>query len=492
MNYRTVLQKTYLAFMMVFMITVISLVGLSVTVQGTGDDVDGEITTFGYNNPTAGSGLTIFSSGVGSPEDVDSLSRIGDFELNFKVFDIDGFRHLDVYIVLYNEDESVSNNDSGLTLTYINSGVKDNALVIRWLAPERSLYLSGLSDSGVDTFEFPIDSGIDNFLVKSGTTAIGDFYASGVTDFERPADFNSQSNVTWVVYSGTSTVARSGVVSVYDENEDETSSGIRVLQRDVTIPIKMSKVAPSSGVWNYAVYVFDRLQQEITTSKTGVVEPLTLRADDHYDNEWYGEISVFENSGIIFPTVEAGSGNFTRSSGVISVNFISNGRYSQLVSSDTTWKPNAIVPSRPDFAYLIPSSGLTSSVSADESVLAGQGNRFAIQARRVTIDAAGDATSAVDIVLNSGTDLVPENGDDNYVTSRSDTAKSSKISEIETADGTDELGIVSTFDFQIKLSPVFQTIHSIDGVDQTTIYTGNIQLGVSNATGGGTFFNPGP
>ena len=484
MNYRTLFHKTYLAFMLVFTVTVVSIVSQSVTVQGTGDAVDGEITTFGYNNPTAASGLTIFSSGASS--NVSALSRIGDFELNFKVFDIDGFRHLDVYVVLYHEGESSSNDDSGLTLAYINSGVKDNALVIRWLAPERSLYLSGLGD----TFDFPIDSGIDNFLVKSGTESIGDFYGSGVEDFVRPADFNNQSDVSWVVYSGTSTITDSGLVRIFDNSGVETSSGNRVIQRDVTIPIKMSKVAPSSGVWNYAVYIFDRLQQEITTSNTGVVEPLIVRAAGSYNNEWYGEISVFENSGIIFPTVEAGSGNFTRSSGVISVNFISNGRYSQLVSSDTTWKPNATVPGRPDFAYLIPGSGLTDPEADDQVVLNAEGNRFVLQARRVSI-VGGNASGDVNIVLSSGTRLVPGNDDSNYVTSRSATAKTSSISEIATADATNELGVVSTFDFQIKLSPVFQTIHSIDGVDQTTIYTGNIQLGVSNATGGGTFFNPG-
>lgn len=488
MNYKILFHKTYLAFVLVFMVTVVSLVSLSITVQGTGDPVDGEITTFGYNNPTAASGLTIFSSGASA--DVETLSRIGEFELNFKVFDIDGFRHLDVYIVLYNEDESTSNVDSGLTLAYINSGVQDDALVMRWLAPERSLYLSGLAEGG-EQFDFPIDSGIDNFLVKSGTTSIGDFYGSGVVDFVRPADFNNQNDVTWVVYSGTSTITDSGLVSVFDENGNEISSGTRALQRDVTIPIKMSKVAPSSGVWNYAVYIFDRLQQEITTSKTGVVEPLVVRSETSYNNEWYGEISIFENSGIIFPTIEAGSGNFTRSSGVISVNFISNGQYSQLVSSDTTWKPNATVPGRPNFAFLIPNSGLTSDESSDKGVLDGQGNRFALQARRVSI-VGGNGSGDVDIVLSNGNGsaLVPANNNGNYAQTRAAEALSSSTSEIGTAEGTNELGIVSTFDFQIKLSPVFQTIHSIDGEDQTTVYTGNIQLGVSNAINGGTFFNP--
>jgi hypothetical protein len=478
--------------MLVFTVTVVSIVSQSVTVQGTGDAVDGEITSFGYNNPTDVSGLTIFSSG--GSQDVGTLSRIGDFELNFKIYDIDGFRHLDVYVVLYNDDKSSENDDagSGLTLDYINSGVQDNALVIRWLAPERSTYLSGLSDS----FSFPIDSGNDNFLVKSGTSGIGEFYASGLSDFVRPVDFNAQSDVTWVVYSGISTITKSGVVSTFDASGVEQTSGTRVLQRDVTIPIRMSKVAPSSGVWNYAVYVFDRLQQEITTSKTGIVEPHIARADDSYDNQWYGEISVLANSGIIFPTVEAGSGNFTNSSGVISVNFISNGRYSQLVSSDTTWEPNAVVPGRPRFAYLVPNSGLTVPDGDDISVLNVQGNRFALQAKRVSIAGVNNdsPTTPVNVVLSSGARLVPENDDSNYITTRGTTANTSKIEEIATADGTTEFGVLSTFDFQIKLSSVFQTIHSVEGgPDETTVYRGNIQIGISNASNGSQFFdfNPG-
>jgi hypothetical protein len=290
-----------------------------------------------------------------------------------------------------------------------------------------------------------------------------------------------------VVYPGTSTVTDSGTVSVFDASGVEISSGNRVLKRDVTIPIRMSKVAPSSGVWNYVVYVFDRLQQEITTPKTGIVEPHYLRANNDYVNQWYGEIAVEAGSEVIFPTVAAGSG-FSTSSGVISVNFISNGRYSKLVSADTTWKPNAIVPTRPIFAYLVPSSGLTNPTTEDQTVLNVQGNRFALQARRVEFNGASGITEYVGIVLNSGTTLVPANSDSNYAQDRNTgtTMKSSKIVEITTADATNELGVVSKFDFQIRLSQVFQTVHG--DTNETTRYDGNIQLGISN-DGGGNFFN---
>lgn len=484
MNYRTMFQKTYLAFLMVFMFTVVSLVGLQVTVQGSGEEVDGSITSFGYNNPTEISGLSIFESGLTT--NVSELSRIDDFELNFNVYDIDGFRHLDVYIVLYNT--ATRNDDSGVTSTFINSGVKDNALVIRWLAPERALYLSGLTVDAGETFAFPIDSGIDNFLVKSGTSGLDTFYSSDIADFVRPTDFNNQSDVTWVVYSGSSEITDSGLVSVYDASGVETSSGNRVLRRNVTIPIKLSKVAPSPGVWNYAVYVYDRLQQEISQPKTDVVEPHYLRANDDYTNQWYGEIDVQEGAFIEFPTVEAGSG-FSQSSGVVSVLFVSNGTYSQLVNADTTWKPNATVPGRPIFAYLINSSGFTGS-DGTEGTLGTEGNRFSLQANRVSINGVNDSDNFVDLVLNSGAGLVPPRNDGSYAQAREDSAVSSKIVQIETASGTTEAGINSTFNFQIKLSRVFQTVHSIDEAEQTTIYTGNIQLGISNSTESGVFFDP--
>jgi hypothetical protein len=452
-----------------------------VTVQGSGEEVDGSITSFGYNNPTEISGLSIFSSGNVGSGNVATLSRIGDFNLNFNVYDIDGFRHLDVYVVLYND--GVRNLDSGVTATYINSGVRDNALVIRWLAPERALYLSGLTED----YEFAIDSNEDNFLVKSGTEALDSFYSSGLEDFVTPTEFNAQENVSWVVYSGSSVVTDSGTVSVFNASGVETSSGNRVLRRNVTIPIKMSKVAPTSGVWNYAVYVFDRLQQEITQPKTNIVEPHYLRATTDYTNQWYGEIEVDQNSLVQFPSVQAGSG-FSRSSGVITVRFTSNGEYSQLVNTDTTWQPNSIVPGRPLHAYLVPSSGLTSN----ESLLTSQGNRFALQARRVTLAGDGSATTDVDLVLDNVAELVPAATSVNsgiYMFTRTGDPIQSKIVEISTAPLTTEIGVVSTFDFQIRLSRVFQTIHAVNDTEQTTIYTGNIYLGISNSDTPGTFFN---
>jgi hypothetical protein len=486
MNYRTLFHKTYLAFMLVFTVTVVSIVSQSVTVQGSGDPVKGEITSFGYNNPTEISGLSIVNSGTRAVDD--DLSRIGEFELNFNVYDIDGFRHLDVYVVLYNDGDS--NTDSGVTLDYINSGVRDNALVIRWLAPERSLYLSGLSST--DTFLFDIDSNIDNFLVKSGTTNIGDFYGSGVTDFVRPTDFNAQSGVSWIVYPGSSTETDSGIVSIYDSSGVETSSGNRILRRNVTIPIKMSKVAPSSGDWNYAVYVFDRLQQEISQPNTGIVEPHILRANVDYTNQWYGEIEVLGVAAIEFPTVEAGSG-MTPSSGVITARFTSNGNYSQLVSADTTWTPNSQVPGRPLFAYLIPSSGFASGDAVDINSIDTQGNRFALEARRVSIAGGGTEEDYVGVVLpDAAGDLAPANtAAGTYRQARSgtnDAILKSKIVEIATAAGTTEFGVESTFDFRIQLSRVFQTIHFVNGVEQTTIYTGSIQLGIQNSTTASDFF----
>jgi hypothetical protein len=255
----------------------------------------------------------------------------------------------------------------------------------------------------------------------------------------------------------------------------------------------MSKVAPSSGDWNYTVYVFDRLQQEISQPNTGIVEPHILRASDDYTNEWYGEIEVLGVAAIEFPTVEAGSG-MTPSSGVITARFTSNGIYSQLVSADTTWTPNSQVPGRPLFAYLIPSSGFSSQGTVDRNSIDTQGNRFALEARRVSIAEGGTAEDYVGVVLpDAAEDLAPANNATLiYRQNRSganNTIIKSKIVEIATADGTTEFGVESTFDFRIQLSRVFQTVHFVNADEETTIYTGSIQLGIQNSTNSADFFN---
>ena len=466
-------RKTLIAFL-----TVVTLLGFSfgdITVSSTGSttgSADGSITSFGFNNPTIVSGLSIQSGNT--PIQANQLTRAHEFNLAFNVEDIDGFDHLDVYIVLYNNGSA--NSDSGLTRQFIDSGVSDNALVIRWFAPERATYLSGLDE----TFAFGqyLNSGLDNFLVKLGSSGLDEFYSSGLSDFISSGVFNAREDITWSVGDATSTVTKSGVVSVFD-GENETS-GVRNIKREVSIPFTMSKVAPSSGVWNYAVYVFDRLQQEIVLSNTGDVFEHIARDSVEYENQWYGEILITAGSGIVFSGVQAGSG-FFQSSGVVTALFISNGAYNQQVTSSTTWRPNVVVEGLLDQAYLIANSGFLAQ-SSGFGLLATQGNRFALQAYRVSLGETQEQTiTAVDLFpTGTSTDVLSINDDNAYVARTVTNLKQGAVATIADDVATTEAGMVSTFQFQIRLSEVFQTQTLVDGTMQTTIYTGSLQLIVSN------------
>ena len=489
------IRKVYFAFIAMLLMTGVSLVN---NVEATATPpIDGSVTSFGFNNPTIISGVVItdtdgieIRSGVVGNAD---LTRLDDFILQFDVYDIDGFSNLDVYVVLFNTDSSSVETESGVMLTAINSGVNDRGLVIRWIAPERGAYLSGLTE----TFEFPVNSGSDTFLVKSGITPISSgTYNSGVVDFVSTSDFNNLASVTWTVdsysTSGTSTVLQSGVVN----NFDAGTSGIRNIQYRVTIPFKMSKVAPSSGVWNVGVMVHDKLQQEIPEPKTDEIVKHFGFSPAYY-NQWYGEVSIVGNSGISFTNVLAGSGfQSVDQSGVtsgIQVRFTSNGTYNQQIQSDTTWRPAVTNPARPAFAYLVFNSGLDATSGDDKDRLDQQGNRFALQARRIKLGDEGETLSAewveivpfeptVDNINNSG--LVP-NKDDLSLYQEADanqvpigSPRSSRIGPINFAEGTTEVGVVSIFEFQLRLSSVFQN----------TTYRGKLTIGVSNVIDGNVFF----
>jgi hypothetical protein len=487
MNYRLLFQKTYGVFLMMLVVTMFSFANIQATGTTTNQNTEGEITSFGFNNPTTITGLQINRRNGGSFESTTVLSRPDEHQLLFNIEDVDGFDHLDVYVVLFKSDTKALGT-SGLGLQYLNSGVSDNAFVIRWMSPERSTYLSGLTPD--ETFVYPITTGEDNFLVKSGTTPLLNSYNSGMEDFETPSAFNAQENVSWRVdlNSGLESIElESGVVRQFNSSNVEISSGTRVIKRQVVIPLTISKVLPQSGVLNYAVVVYDRLQQETTTTKTGTV--ITTYADNGiaYSVNFYGEITIDNGPAtVVFSGVQAGSGLFQQSEGFVTATFISNNIYKQSFSSDTTWLPNFVTQGLPQFAYLVPASGLIGGEDFDpDGFLSSEGNRFALRAFRETIAGNGSATSAVDLLLiNAGEvndDVVLSSGATEYAQNRTGyTALSSKDSVIAQADPTNELGVVSTFRFEIKLSPVFQTNHIINGQVQTTQYTGTIRLLISN------------
>jgi hypothetical protein len=242
--------------------------------------------------------------------------------------------------------------------------------------------------------------------------------------------------------------------------------------------------------------VHDRLQQEITEERTGVMEDAYKYAPAYFKNQWYGEVSIVGNSGISFIDAPAGGGfQISDQSGLasgIQARFISNGSYSQEIVSDTTWNPAETIPTRPAFAYLVFSSGLEGSTATGDSKtrLDQQGNRFAIQARRLRLAMEGDTPASIDTLEATFVDIMPADSanvtTDNLIPALTDViyrlansdqtpiglAKAGRIAVINTAPGTDEIGVRSIFEFQLKLSPTFQN----------TEYSGNLSIGISNST----------
>jgi hypothetical protein len=133
------------------------------------------------------------------------------------------------------------------------------------------------------------------------------------------------------------------------------------------------------------------------------------------------------------------------------------------------------------FAYLVPSSGLSGANLNDatqQGRLDSEGNRFALQARRLSLANVSGITTYEDIIIASE-DMIPAITLSELY--RQDTnpnnLKASLIRTIAPDAGTDEQGILAEFDFALKLSPVFQN----------TVYSGGISIGISNTTG---FFDP--
>jgi hypothetical protein len=478
-----VFRKMLFAFLTVAIYTVFSM--NQVSVNATDSKVDGAIDSYGYNNPATVSQVRILEDdGLTS---VATISRIDNFFIEFQVRDIDGFENLDVYIALYNNDESDKNDDSGLLKTFINSGYSDEALVLRWVAKERATYLV---NSGSTTMT-GITTGENSILVKSGSNAL-DFNTanSGLADFVTPAAFTNNSGVgghTWeVIPSGliaSYTVIESGLATTLS-GTTVIDSGVRNLTYNVRIPFRMSKVAPSSGVWNVGVYVQDLLQIEKPTPRTNIVEYEDGYATSGITNLWYGELSIQSQNSIVFDDVEAGSG-FHPSTDTASVLFISNGVYTQQFQTDTTWTPDERIPTRPIYAYLISDSGMVEAQFEDPDYrLGAEGNRFALQVKRVSLDGdTGQAGEWVSILLpthsyqvldgESNENFVPDitqsgantNANNQFIYRQNDSSGvvQSAIAAVDSADKTSEVWRESlSLSFQLRNSQVFQ---------EATVYT---------------------
>jgi hypothetical protein len=495
MNYKVLFQKLYVVIFILLTVVVHLAEPVEVIASDASGSVDGAVTSFGFNNPVELSRIQIMdasgANAINSGLESNSLTRVEEFRIEFDIFDLDGFQHLDVYVILFNNNSAAAeiSTASGVLAAAIDGGVTDNAIVYRWLSPERSTYLSGLVASNV-TYEFDITSGVDNVLVKSGTSTIDEnTFNSGITDFVTPAEFNAITGITWETASGVtsfSSVLQSGLVTTLSGTE-VVDSGIRNLKYRVSIPFILSKVAPSSGVWNLGVMVHDRLQQEVETARTDEVVTYHVYASEPYENQFYGEVEILGPSAISFTNVIAGSGGFQISdqSGIqgVEVRFTSNGVYNQSVQTDSTWTPLNRLDLFPKFAYLTSSSGLSVEESGNDLNELNKGNRFALQARRTQLgDDVQTNRSFADVLPrfdtgNENTLVIPANNSTAYREELNDPVVSSLISVMESDSPTSEVGRTARFEFGLRLSTVFQN----------TTYTGNISIGISN---GGAFFNP--
>jgi hypothetical protein len=142
---------------------------------------------------------------------------------------------------------------------------------------------------------------------------------------------------------------------------------------------------------------------------------------------------------------------------------------------------------------LVFGSGLEGSTATNASLtrLNEEGNRFALQARRIKLGLTGDNISTVETLVATFVDIFPDvppvNTDDlipamnnSSIYQLADTTtkvpidnpKPSEIAIISNAPGTDEIGVRSIFEFQLRLSAVFQN----------TEYSGNLSIGISNST----------
>jgi hypothetical protein len=121
-------------------------------------------------------------------------------------------------------------------------------------------------------------------------------------------------------------------------------------------------------------------------------------------------------------------------------------------------------------------SGLSISPAspADNTLLISEGNRFALRARRLAIDGEVDETRPFLNIDPNGTIAEP-----NFILTKEDNAYRqpngiaavpSTPTEVATADPTSEVGIASVFEFEIRISNVFQNAN----------YSGNLTIGISN------------
>ena len=424
------------------MMVVMHMKDVAISVDASNATTPSAFTSAGFNNPTVVTDVVI-SQTMGDAIQETSLVPQSNYFINATIQDFDGFAHLDVYfIVYYAENEEVSDS---FVRDKIDQGVTAESFVVRYFSPERSTHLMTAPNVLTD---MTIITAVDNYMVKNGSTPVD---LSGVSDHQDYTSlllFNALNDHTWSLLSGSATVTGTELVDTVP----------MAYERDVSIEFTTSKVAPQGlGTWHVAVVTYDRYQMEIPEPNSQELY-IYSQMESGYNMAFYGEIQLEPGQQIDFDRVLRGLDTWTDSSTGVMVRYIANGTFSRTATADVRWDATHL-----DVYSDEPWAELHDPLVMDETkqyftlqVFRDAGTEYA----EVEIqEDATFATSTLPIAILPGLD--PDYTIDHF---------QSMTSVVESNVGrTTELGQLTPFLFQIKLSPAFQN----------ATYTGNMTIGIS-------------
>ena len=424
------------------MMVVMHMKDISFHVEASEGSTPSEFTSAGFNNPTVVTDLVI-SQTTGDAIKETSLVPQSDYFINATIQDFDGFTHLDIYfVVFYSETEELTSAEVNET---IDQGVSAESFVIRYFTPERSTYL--MTAPSVLT-DMTIITAVDNYMVKDGSTPVDLSGVSDHQDYTSLSLFNAKPEHTWSLISGDSTITGTELVGAVPT----------AYKRDVSIAFTTSKVAPqSTGDWHVAVVTYDRYQMEIPEPNSQELS-IGSQVDHGYNMAFYGEIQLEPGQQIEFDRVLRGLDTWTDSSTGVMVRYIANGTFTRTATADVRWDATLLDAVSDD-----PWAELHDPLSVDETkqhfylqVLRDAGVNYTNLEIK---DDAAFATSSTPIAI------LPALETDYTIADLQ-----SMTSSVESNVGrTSELGQLTPFLFQIKLSPAFQN----------ATYAGNMTIGIT-------------
>jgi hypothetical protein len=424
------------------MMVVIHIKDSGFSVDASEATTPGEFTSTGFNNPTIITDM-VLSQTAGDAIKEQSLTPQSTFYLNATIQDFDGFTHQDIYFVVFHSD--AAEITSAIVNEKINQGVTADSFVVRYFSPERSTYLS---TAPIVLTGMTITTAVDNFMVKVGSTPLESEGISDHPDYISMVLFNAMTDHTWSLVSGDATITQTELVGAVQV----------AYERDLTIAFTPSKVAPqATGEWHVAVVVYDRFQMESPEPNANEMDVFSA-LDSGYNMAFYGEIQLEAGQSIQFDNVIRGEDTWTDSSTGVLVRYIANGEFTRTATADVRW----------DAAFLnsitaAPWAELHDPLSIDETkqifylqVLRDAASRYDIIEIQEDL-AFATATEPIAIIPLMDTDY-----------SIAFMQSMTSIVESNVA-RTSEVGQLTPFLFQIKLSSAFQN----------ATYTGNMTIGIT-------------